>query len=169
MVDKVAVGLLVRDWRTYRVMSLRELASAIGASKSALSEIETGKHGPSLAIALGLERYSLGKLNASNLNEDVRRARALVEDDLASLREELDEADKELRAYREAENARFLNAIAEAIPSEAAKKTVDRFDLVAVISLALMLSLVFSAVAVSAMAGDCPKVSMATPVNQGEH
>jgi transcriptional regulator with XRE-family HTH domain len=54
-----AVGARVREIRQQRGLSLRALASALGISASALSQIETGRTGPSInrvhQIAAGLD------------------------------------------------------------------------------------------------------------------
>lgn len=68
--------LQIAALRQERGESLAEFAFAVGCtSKGRMSEIERGLASPTVAQAVRLEQLSEGRIDAAELNEDVRAAR----------------------------------------------------------------------------------------------
>lgn len=72
--------MTITDYRkNVAKLTIEELADALELkSKGHLSDIENGKRGCSVAIALALEKHSSGLLDAASLNSDVARARQVA-------------------------------------------------------------------------------------------
>lgn len=73
----------IKDIRHELGLNQTNFAKLVGvSSKSQVSEIESGKYRPSLKVALEIERLSGGRINASDLNDEVRASRAVILDGL---------------------------------------------------------------------------------------
>lgn len=60
-------------------LSLEDFGKRIGlSSKGNVSLIERGHMPPSLPVALAIEEISGGRIDAAEINEDVRAARAII-------------------------------------------------------------------------------------------
>jgi transcriptional regulator with XRE-family HTH domain len=72
------IGERVRLWRTEAKMSGAALAEALGISRGKVSELESGAFSPGVKVALAIEALSEGRIDAADLNEDVKAARHAV-------------------------------------------------------------------------------------------
>lgn len=68
-------GEQLRALRRERGESGEEFGAVIGLSKGKVSEMENGKFVPSVAVAVLVEELSGGRIDAADLNDDVRAAR----------------------------------------------------------------------------------------------
>lgn len=71
----LSIGSKIREWRTARQLSLSDFADAIGMSKGKVSEMERDLFRPGVTAALAIEELSEGRIDAAELNDDVRRSR----------------------------------------------------------------------------------------------
>lgn len=73
--------LTISEFREEMGWTLEKFGRAIGIlSKGRMSEIQSGKVQPRVNQALEIERLSGGRINASDLNDEVRAARAVILD-----------------------------------------------------------------------------------------
>lgn len=77
------IGEQVRAWRVGQDMSGAALAEALGISRGKVSEMESGAFLPGVKVALAIEALSAGRIDAADLNEDVKAARHAVLDSSA--------------------------------------------------------------------------------------
>lgn len=75
METTLSIGEQVRLWRTESNMSGAALAEALGISRGKVSELENGAFLPGVKVALAIEALSAGRIDAADLNEDVKAAR----------------------------------------------------------------------------------------------
>jgi transcriptional regulator with XRE-family HTH domain len=78
METALPIGERVRGWRLEANMSGAALAEALGISRGKVSELENGAFLPGVKVALAIEALSEGRIDAADLNEDVRAARHAV-------------------------------------------------------------------------------------------
>lgn len=76
--EATPIGQQVRLWRIESEMTGAALAEALGISRGKVSELESGVFRPGVSVALEIERLSEGRIDAAELNEDVRAARHAV-------------------------------------------------------------------------------------------
>lgn len=67
--------MLIASERKRRGYSQTELGRRIGLARSKVSEMESGKFSPGVSVALKIEELSEGRINAADLNEDVKASR----------------------------------------------------------------------------------------------
>jgi transcriptional regulator with XRE-family HTH domain len=67
----------IRAFRKSRQLTLEQLGDALGVTKGYLSQIENGIEACSAPLALKLEKFSGGALNAADLNQSVAAARSV--------------------------------------------------------------------------------------------
>lgn len=79
-IENPPIGEQLRRWRTDAAMSGAALAQALGISRGKVSEMESGQFLPGVKVALAIEALSGGRIDAGDLNEDVRAARHAVLD-----------------------------------------------------------------------------------------
>ena len=70
-----SIGSSIREWRERRGTSLSDFADEIGMSKGKVSAMERDLFSPGVKAALKIESLSQGRIDAADLNEDVRAAR----------------------------------------------------------------------------------------------
>lgn len=68
----------IRAFRKSRRLTLEQLGRSLGVTKGYLSQIENGGESCSAPLALKLEKFSDGALDAAKLNASVAAARATV-------------------------------------------------------------------------------------------
>ena len=78
------IGAKIREWRTGRDLSLSEFADALGVAKGKVSEMERDLFRPGVKVALAIEALSEGRIDAGDLNDDVRAARHAIRDSFAA-------------------------------------------------------------------------------------
>ena len=75
METALPIGQRVRMWRTGQNISGAQLARTLGISRGKLSELERGRFAPGVLVALQIEAFSNGAIDAAELNDNVRAAR----------------------------------------------------------------------------------------------
>lgn len=74
-ITPAAIGSRVRELRRELNLSQDKFGERVGLSFGKISELERGLYSPGVSVALEIERLSGGRIDAGDLNEDVRASR----------------------------------------------------------------------------------------------